>query len=31
MAYEGTLYVPTEWRKPTTENVLRAWLKSCFL
>jgi hypothetical protein len=31
MAYEGTRYVPTEQRKPITGNVLRAWLKSCFL
>jgi hypothetical protein len=30
-AYEGTLYVPTEQRKPITEGMLRAWLKSCFL
>jgi hypothetical protein len=30
-AYEGTRYVPTEQRKPITENVLWAWLKSCIL
>jgi hypothetical protein len=27
VAYEGTRYVPTEQRKPITENVLRAWLE----
>jgi hypothetical protein len=31
MAYVGTLYMPTEPRKPITEGMLRAWLKSCFL
>jgi hypothetical protein len=30
-AYEGTLYVPTERRKPITCGMLWAWLRSCFL
>jgi hypothetical protein len=31
VTYEGTRYVPTEQRKPITQGMLCAWLKSCFL